>query len=343
MAGLWGRQLGVIGLALTRAHGRWVVEREHTVVQVRSVRPGTPPDPAISALVREEHEAAVAYVRTAIGRTDFRMSTYFADVGDVSAIEPVNQAQAAYVAAYVQANLPQYAGIPVLSVSAPFKSGAAGPGDYTDVREGALALNNAADLYLYPNALQAVKVTGAQLQAWLEKAAQRFNTIVPSRKEEQELVNPAFAGYNFDMVTDADLQYRIDVTQPPGRRIQGLRYRGKPVADAAPFIISTNSYRASGGGHFPGLDGSNTVVAAPDASRDVLIAYIRQARVLTRPANGAARSWRFAPVQTGGPVVIHAAPGMLPVAHAAGLHNVRALRADDGKGYAVYAVDLAQP
>ena len=38
-------------------------------------------------------------------------------------------------------------------MAAPFKSGAAGVADYTDVAPGQLALNNAADLYLYPNTL----------------------------------------------------------------------------------------------------------------------------------------------------------------------------------------------
>ncbi len=341
MAGQWGRQLGVIALALRREHGRWVVEPGRTVAQVRAVAAGAAPDPAIAALVADEHAAAVAYVRAPLGRTEVRMSTYFADVGDTSAIAPVNQAQAAYLAAYVKANLPHYAQLPVLSVSAPFKSGMAGPADYTDVKPGVLALNNAADLYLYPNALYGVKVTGAQLKAWLEKAAQRFNTIDPARRDEQELVNPAFAGFNFDMVTDPDLQYRIDVTQPPGSRIVALAYRGRPVAGDAAFLVATNSYRASGGGNFPGLDGRNTVLASPDASRDVLIAHIRQAGVLTRAALGGARSWRFAPVRTSGPVVIHSAPGMLGAAREAGLAGLRELRADDGKGYAVYAVDLS--
>ncbi|MRV71560.1 bifunctional 2',3'-cyclic-nucleotide 2'-phosphodiesterase/3'-nucleotidase [Duganella sp. FT92W] len=341
MAGQWGKQLGVIGLALKREQGRWVVERGRTVAQVRSVTAQTAPDPAIAALVRDEHSAAVRYVQAPLGRTDFRMTTYFADLGDASAIQPVNQAQAAYLSAYVQANLPQYAGLPVLSMSAPFKSGMAGPGDYTDVRAGSLALNNAADLYLYPNALHGVKITGAGLKAWLEKAAERFNTIDPAKETEQELINEAFAGYNFDMVTDSDLQYRIDVTQPPGRRIKGLAYRGKPVADDAPFLVATNSYRASGGGNFPGLDGSKTIFASPDASRDVLIGYIRQAHTLTRATHGAARSWRFEPVRTKGAVVLHSAPGMLQAARDAGLGMVREVRADDGKGYAVYAVDLA--
>ena len=47
-------------------------------------------------------------------------------------------------------------------------------------RPGDVALNNAADLYLYPNTLYAVKVNGAGLKAWLEHSAKRFNTIDPA-------------------------------------------------------------------------------------------------------------------------------------------------------------------
>jgi 2',3'-cyclic-nucleotide 2'-phosphodiesterase/3'-nucleotidase len=295
-------------------------------------------------LVRTEHEATIRYVKTPIGSAGFRMSTYFADVGDVSAIQVVNQAQAEHVRRYVKANLPQYAGLPVLSVSAPFKSGSAGVSDYTDVAAGDLALNNAADLYLYPNALAVVKVDGAGLKAWLEKAATRFNTIDPAKAEPQELVNTGFAGYNFDTVTAPEISYEIDVTQPPGKRIVNLALNGKPLAAGQEFLVATNNYRASGGGNFPGLDGGKTVLNSPDASRDVLIAYIKEAKRLSFDANGAQRSWRFAKVQTKGPVVFHSAPGKLALARAAGLENVSELAADDGqgKGYALYAVDLAK-
>jgi 2',3'-cyclic-nucleotide 2'-phosphodiesterase/3'-nucleotidase len=272
------------------------------------------------------------------------MSTYFADVGDVAAIQVVNQAQADYARKYVKANLPQYAQLPVLSVSAPFKSGAAGVADYTDVAAGDLALNNAADLYLYPNALALVKVDGAGLKTWLEKAASRFNTIDPDKTAPQELVNTGFAGYNFDTVTSPELSYEIDLTQPQGQRIRHLQLRGAPLPAGQEFLVATNNYRASGGGNFPGLDGSRTVFAAPDASRDVLIAYIREAKRLSRADNGAQRSWRFMKVATKGPVVFHSAPGKLELARAAGLENVSQLAADDGqgKGFALYAVDLAK-
>jgi len=348
MANLWGKHLGVIGLHLRHDGKRWLVEKDKTFVQARAAQTGAKTfvaaDPAVMALVKAEHEATIAYVKTPVGSTGFRMSTYFADVGDTSAIQVVNQAQADYVAKYVAANLPQYAKLPVLSVSAPFKSGVAGPSDYTDVEAGDLALNNAADLYLYPNALYAVKVNGAELKAWLEKGAQRFNTIDPARTEPQELVNPAVPSYNFDTVTSREVSYEIDVTQAPGERIRNLSWRGKPVDASQEFLVATNNYRASGGGNFPGLDGSKTVIASPDNNRDVLIAYIKETRQLTRAAHGSARSWRFAPVRTAGPVVFHSAPGMVKLAHEAGLHHVSQILPDDGrgKGTALYVIDLSK-
>lgn len=347
MPGLWGKYLGVIELALRHDGKRWVADPAAARVQVRGVqrpdRSVVAPDPEIAALVQAEHEATIAYVRTPIGDTDFRMSAYFADVGDVSAIQVVNQAQADYVRRYVQANLPQYAGLPVLSVSAPFKTGAAGVADYTDVAPGSIALNNAADLYLYPNDLHAVKVDGAGLRAWLEKAAERFNTIDPARSEPQELINSGFPGFNFDMLTGPDVCYEIDVTQRPGNRIKNLSWRGQPVHADQEFIVATNSFRASGGGGFPGLDGSKTIFASPDNNRAVLIAYIKSAQHLTRAANGWARSWRFAPVKTKGPVVFHSAPGKLTIAREAGLTEVQLLREDDGggKGFSLYTLNLS--
>jgi 2',3'-cyclic-nucleotide 2'-phosphodiesterase/3'-nucleotidase len=348
MANLWGKHLGVIGLHLKHDGKRWRVEKDKTFVEARAAQTGdkayVEADPAVLALVKEEHEATIRYVKTPVGSTDFRMSSYFADVGDVSAIQVVNQAQADYVAKYVAANLPQYKGLPVLSVSAPFKSGVAGPGDYTDVQPGDLALNNAADLYLYPNALYAVKVNGAQLKAWLEKSATRFNTIDPTKTEAQQLVNGAVPSYNFDTITSHDVAYEIDVTRAPGERIRNLSWRGKPVAAEQEFLVATNNYRASGGGNFPGLDGSRTVIASPDNNRDILIAYVREAKQLTRAANGSARSWKFAAVKTAGPVVFPSAPGLAALAHEAGLDNVSQLAADDGrgKGTVLYAIDLSK-
>jgi 2',3'-cyclic-nucleotide 2'-phosphodiesterase/3'-nucleotidase len=145
------------------------------------------------------------------------------------------------------------------------------------------------------------------------------------------------------MFTSADMQYEIDVTQPVGSRIKNLTYQGAPVTSAMSFIVATNNYRASGGGSFPGLDGTKTVYASPDANRDVLIAYIKNAANVTRATHGSARSWRFTPVATAGKVVFSSGVGMLQQAVDAGLTNISLDKADDGsnKNLSQYLIDLS--
>lgn len=348
MPAMWGRSLGVVTLALHHDGKAWQVDRGASTVEVRTTRQAdksyVAADASFAALIAKEHNAAIDYVKTPIGQSDFRMTSYFAELGDVSSLAVVNAAQVDYVRNYVRANLPQYAGVPVLSVAAPFKNGFAGVKDYTDVAAGNLAINNAADLYLFANTVYAVKVDGAGVKAWLERAAWRFNTIDPASTKEQELLNAAMPGFNFDMISQADFTYEIDVTQPIGHRISNMRYAGKPVDPAALFLVATNSYRGGGGGAFPGLGGSATVIASPDTNRDVMIDYIRKQGSILSAQMRAQRSWTFKKVATKGMVVYHCAPGVIELAKAAGLDNVSLLRADDGqgKGFALYQVDLSK-
>ncbi len=353
MASSWGKALGVVRLALKWDGKAWTVDKSASKSELRNIQTGkdaagkatfVDADSSIAPLVETQHQATIGYVKTPIGSTDFRMSTLFADVGDPGAIQIVNQAQQAYVSAYIQANLPQYKSLPVLSVSAPFKSGFQGGADYTDVAVGPLAIFNAADLYLYPNTVYAVKVNGADIKNWLEAAAKRFNQIDPAKTSEQALIS-TFPGYNFDMFTTADVQYEIDVTQAVGSRIKNLTYKGQAIDPAQEFVIATNNYRATSGKSFiDKLDGSGTIWASPDANRDVVIDYIRKNPSVTRSANGSAKSWRFTKVKTSGPVVFNSGANAISVAQAAGLSNISVLAADDGsgKGTSKYAVDLSK-
>jgi len=340
MGNYWGRSLGVVDLALVRKDGRWQIDAAKTHSEVRDVKKkdGTfvAPDPDIKKLVDPVHEATIAYVSTPIGASDFAMTTYFSDVGDVTALQPVNEAQRDYVERYIAKNSPDFAGIPVLSAAAAFKGGFGGPSDYTDIAPGPLAIHNAADLYLYPNTLTAVKIDGATLKGWLERSAERFNRIDPGKREPQELVNRRMPSYNFDVI-QGGITYAIDITKAEGERIVDLRYRGKPVDAKQSFIVVTNNYRASGGGRFPGLDGSTIAVSAPDANRDVLIAWVREHKHLSRKTDGSDRNWRFTPVQTKGPVTFTSAAGKTELAAGLGVRWIR----DNGDGFATYEVDFA--
>jgi 2',3'-cyclic-nucleotide 2'-phosphodiesterase / 3'-nucleotidase len=353
MADFFGKDLGVIRLVLDRKDGRWVVDREESHSEVRRIcsKPGgpnksgpqavecVPADPAIAPLVQQAHEAAIAYVNTPIGDSSVRMSSHFADEGNMTALAPVNAAQIDYVRTELPRSHPELAGVPVLGAAAAFRTGFGGPDDYTDVAPGPLTLRSAADLYFYPNTLAAVKIDGAGLKAWLEKSAERFNRIDPTKAGEQALINSRYTGYNFDQI-QGGIRYVIDVSKPVGQRITTLTFHSKPVEPDQPFVVVTNNYRANGGGHFPGLDGSNIVLAAPDGTREILAKWLESRKQISAK-DLEPTSWNFAPMKTRGPVVFTDASGKQDVARKAGLDHIRQLK-DHGDGTATYGIDLSR-
>jgi 2',3'-cyclic-nucleotide 2'-phosphodiesterase/3'-nucleotidase len=349
MGGFFGKDLGVIALTLDRQQGHWVIDRTASHSEVRPICAASaskaakpdcvPADPQIAPLLDQTQAAAIAYVNTPIGESTVRLSSYFSDEGNMTALAVVNAAQADYVRRELPRTHPELQGVPVLSSAAAFRTGFGGPDDYTDVAPGPLTLRSAADLYFYPNTLAAVKIDGAGLKAWLEKSAERYRRIDPTKADEQQLINDSYPGFNVDQI-QGGIRYVIDVSKPVGQRIAALTYRGKPVAPGQPFVVVTNNYRASGGGHFPGLDGSRIVLAAPDGTREILADWIKRKKQLG--ANDLEeRSWRFAPLKTRGPVVFTGASGRQNAAADAGLANIRQTQ-DHGDGTATYAIDLSK-
>jgi 2',3'-cyclic-nucleotide 2'-phosphodiesterase/3'-nucleotidase len=306
MAGFWGSHLGVIDLKLNKADGRWksTEPRGHLrPVYDRATRKAlAEPDPLVAEIVKSEHEATLAYVRAEVARTAQPIHSYFAQVADDPSVQLVSLAQIAYAKKALTGT--PHEKLPLLSAAAPFKTGGrGGAGNYTDIPAGPIAIRNVADLYVYPNTVQVVKLTGAQVREWLEMSAVAFNRIDPAGAPEQNLINSSFPSYNFDTLDG--VSYRIDVTQatrydrngklvaPDARRIVDLRFNGEPIDDKAEFGVVTNNYRASGGGNFPGLDGRNIILSSPDENREALLQYL-QASKTVQPA--ADNNWRIQPV-----------------------------------------------
>ena len=94
-----------------------------------------------------------------------------------------------------------------------------------------------------------MRITGAQLRAYLEYSARYYGTYGTSEPP----VHTDVPGYNFDIVAGAD--YTIDLSQPVGSRITSLSVRGKPVTDGDSFTLALNNYRRSGGGGYAMLQG----------------------------------------------------------------------------------------
>ena len=310
MAGSWGSHIAVIDLVLERQAGadgpRWLRRdgRAHLrpVADRAARRALVEPHPGVGEWVRSAHEATLQWVRAEVARTADPIHSFFAQVADDPSVQLVSQAQLAYAARLLKGT--PHEKLPLLSAAAPFKSGGrGGAANYTDIAPGPVAVRNVADLYIYPNTVQVVKLTGAQVREWLEMSAQAFNRIDAAGPPEQNLLNPGFPSYNFDTLDG--LTYRIDVTQPSrydragklvapeARRIVDLRFQGRPIDEAAEFAVVTNNYRASGGGGFPGLDGTQIVMDAQDENRLALAQYLGAARSFDPSADN---NWKLQPV-----------------------------------------------
>lgn len=313
MAGYWANNISVVDLVLSEHNGKWIVTDGKAVLRpiydAENKKALAENDPEMTALLKETHEATRKFVAQPIGKATDNMYSYLALVQDDPTIQIVNQAQKAYVEK-VAPSVPAMAGLPILSAGAPFKAGGRknDPTGYTEVNKGELTFRNAADLYLYPNTLVVVKVSGEQLKEWLECSAGMFKQIDPANDKPQSLLDwEGFRTYNFDVIDGVNYEY--DLTQPPrydgecklinpdAHRVVNLTYQGKPVDPKAEFLIATNNYRAYGN-KFPGTGDKHIVYASPDENRQVLADYIKATSEKDGAVNPRAdKNWRFVPIK----------------------------------------------
>lgn len=313
MAGYWANNISVVDLVLSEHNGKWIVTDGKAVLRpiydAENKKALAENDSEMTALLKETHEATRKFVAQPIGKATDNMYSYLALVQDDPTIQIVNQAQKAYVEK-VAPSVPAMAGVPILSAGAPFKAGGRknDPTGYTEVNKGELTFRNAADLYLYPNTLVVVKVSGEQLKEWLECSAGMFKQIDLASDKPQSLLDwEGFRTYNFDVIDGVNYEY--DLTQPPrydgecklinpnAHRVVNLTYQGKPVDPKAEFLIATNNYRAYGN-KFPGTGDKHIVYASPDENRQVLADYIKATSEKEGAVNPSAdKNWRFVSIK----------------------------------------------
>ena len=262
MAGFRGSHLGVLDLCLAQdaATAAWSVQDFHCRAQPVAPADGTAPaaaDPDLSAVTRPAHLATLQVTSQTVGHTAHPIHSYFARVRPCNALHPVLDAKTAALSAALGDT--EDTDLPVLAATPCYKSGGhGGPGDFIDIPAGPLTLGHMAELYPFPNTLIGLRLTGAQIADWLERAASCFHQILPGHgTTPQPLWNPAFASHAFDTISG--LSYRIDLSQPPrydpqgqlidsdARRIRDLSRNGTPLSHDALFCVATNNFHAHGG------------------------------------------------------------------------------------------------
>ncbi|QIZ78688.1 bifunctional 2',3'-cyclic-nucleotide 2'-phosphodiesterase/3'-nucleotidase [Ferrimonas lipolytica] len=380
MPGRWGDNMGQIDLSLelrgetwqvvdteSKARPIYVQDEQGDKVAADEVVDNMDMVTHIHTTVADDHSATLAYVNAPIGYSDVDMFSFLTLVQDDPTVQIVSNAQIAYVADKISSD---YADLPIITASAPFKAGGrrATAGDaasYVMVPAGDLSYKNAADLYLYPNTVVAVKATGAQIKDWLECSATQFNTIDPNSSAEQPLINWSFPTYNFDVIDGVN--YKIDVTQQAkfegtdcaavqneNGRITELSYTnaaGDVISGTAfneqEFVVASNNYRAFGG-MFAGTGADYVIQEFPDANRDALAAYITaetEANGKVDPSIDA--NWDFVNIANPALNVVFETQDSDLAADFVSEYKQREMTFvksdDDGFGFAIYKIDMTGP
>ncbi len=359
MPGRWGSHVGVMDLVLEQDGDSWKVADAQTearpIFDAANKKPIAKADQGIVDAVKGDHSATRDFVNQPIGKANDVMYSFLALVQDDPTVQIVNLAQKDYVETMIQGD-PDLDGLPVLSAAAPFKAGGRknDPANFTEVESGQLTFRNAADLYLYPNTLVALKVTGKEVKEWLECSAGQFKQIDANSNKPQSLIDwDGFRTYNFDVMDG--VEYQIDVTKPArydgncklldesSERIVGLTYNGKPIDMKQTFIIATNNYRAYSN-KFPGTGSDFIAFDSPDENRSIVANYISKvSKEKGEVTPSADNNWSFAPISTSAKLDVRFETS--PSEKAAqfisdkGQYPMEKVATDD-VGFAVYQIDL---
>lgn len=264
----WGTSLAVAELQMrAEPGGDWSVRS----ARGRILRPS--PDRVSAELVEAlapADERTRAYVSRTIGESPVEWSARTARVEDTPILDLVNEVQRRVTGAD-------------LSSTAAFSLSARIP-------EGAVSVADIAGLYIYDNTLKAIRVSGDELRAYLEKSAEYYLPCPGAGCDR--VTNPEVPGYNFDVVSG--VEYTLDLERPVGERVVRLERDGRAVEPGDSFTLALNNYRASGAGGFTMLVDAPVVYDRGEGIRELLIAEIERSGSVD-PSAYFRRNWEIVP------------------------------------------------
>lgn len=260
----WGESLARVDVELEKsAGGGWQVASKHSALV--PVTDATAADPDILRLAQKYHEATQKYLDTPIANSAKNLEAITARYEDHPLVDLIHKVQMEYGRADVSLATMFYPRL--------------------EIPEGKVTLRQIAGLYIYENTLYTVEMTGAQLRDALEHAASFFPGWPP--KEGERLRLP---GYNADSAEG--VEYKMDLTQPVGKRIRDLCYQGKPLGDGIKLRVALNNYRYAGGGRYAVLQGLPVVYRSPVEVRELIIEYVSRTGRIPTEADG---NWEIVP------------------------------------------------
>ena len=252
-----GQYVSKVTITLTRSGSGWTVDKSATTGELLDCSAVTP-DADFLAEFKSLHEKSLAMASREVGQVgktfldpvELLPGIPNAIIQDNPVIDLINKVQMEQTGADV-------------SLAALFDSS-------SNLEAGPFLHRDSVKIYKYDNTLFAVKVTGKQLKAIMERQAGGFFNQYQSGDVTVSF-NPNIRMYNYDEF--AGVNYEIDISKPEGQRIQNVTYQGKPLSDTQTLVLALNNYRY-GGLVSAGLLNESDVVYEGGAVRDMITDYV---------------------------------------------------------------------
>lgn len=241
-----------------------VISSEVEIVDMKDYEPSE--ELRALPIVKEYHEATIAFVQGGIGED----GSTGASLGQTTKrFQPENRIQGLPEGKLQDTPVMDLINTIQLEASGADVSAAALFKNTSDLPEGNINYGNIFDIYKFDNTLYRVKVTGAELKAYMEWSAECYN-----QWQEGDInisFDPEYPGYLYDMFQGVD--YEIDLSQPKGQRIKNVMFKGAPLADDQVLTLAVNNYRYSSALKSQGLVSGTKEWESSSSIRDMIVAY----------------------------------------------------------------------
>ncbi|MCR4427060.1 MAG: 5'-nucleotidase C-terminal domain-containing protein [Firmicutes bacterium] len=267
--GFWGDYVSRVDIVLEQAGGKWnAVQKTGSLIPMADVKP----DEQVLAEAKCYHDQTVEYFKQPVAMAKAHMPGGIpARFYDSALVELINLSQLWATGADI-------------SCAALFT-------DQAKITQGPISVQDVYGLYIYPNTLYTIKVTGKQVREALEHSARYFN-VYTGQAGLAEIVNPSIRGYNYDIYQGVEC--KIDISRPVGQRIVELKYKGEEVQPDQEFVLALNNCRAGEGGGYTMFGGSPILYESTKEAREVIVEYLRSIGTFD-PAVAVDNNWSILP------------------------------------------------
>jgi 2',3'-cyclic-nucleotide 2'-phosphodiesterase (5'-nucleotidase family) len=283
-AGRWGNGLGRLDLTFEKAGSKWTLADKRA--NVLKVDKSVASDPTIESIARPYHDRAEAWLKTVLAQATAPLSSADGRVRDNCAARISCTRRSSTTARRTSRSRPMFS-------------------TRVQIPAGPITVRDAFAIYPYENTLAVLEVSGRDLRAALEHAAEYYNRY-DFGKTDAPFVAGSMPGYNFDIAQG--VSYSVDVTKPVGQRIIGLSWRGRPLQDDKKLKVAVSNYRVNGGGGFDMFVGKPIVYRSELPTRDLLMDQLRKMKTV---GNVKDDNWRLVPAWPGDPAASRAGLEML--------------------------------